>query len=59
MTKFKHLWFAGFKATLTIEADNGEASIILKTGLGVIQPPQQGSDHGLDAIEDQLIIAAK
>ena len=37
--KFKHLWHAGIKATLKVEAVGGEASITLTTGLGHIPPP--------------------
>lgn len=37
--KFKHLWHAGLKASLNLEAENGEASITLKVGLGYIPPP--------------------
>ena len=32
--KFKHLWCAGNKATLKIEAVDGQASVILMAGLG-------------------------
>ena len=38
VTKFKNLWSAGFKATLTIEAVNGEASVHLMSSLGALQP---------------------
>ena len=34
------------KVTLTIEADNGEASIILKSGIGAILPPHVVGLHG-------------
>ena len=37
--KFKHLWNAGFKATLNIEAEHGEALVTLRAGLGSIPPP--------------------
>ena len=47
VTKFKHLWSAGFKATLTIEAVNGEASVVLKSGLGNIKPHHLLGHHGL------------
>ena len=39
MNKFKFLCSAGYKATLTIEASEGEAFVTLKTGLGHIVPP--------------------
>ena len=44
--EFKQLWNAGFKATLTIEAVNGEASIVLKSGLGAHQPQHHHRHHG-------------
>ena len=37
--KFKYLWHAGFKATLNIEAEHGEAFVTLRAGLGSIPPP--------------------
>ena len=37
--KFKHLWHAGLKASLKIEAENGEAFVSLTVGLGHIPPP--------------------
>ena len=39
LVKFKHLWHAGVKASLNIEAEHGEASVTLKAGLGCIPPP--------------------
>ena len=46
VSKFNHLWFAGFNATLTIEAVDGEASVCLKSSLGSIQPHLGSSHHG-------------
>jgi hypothetical protein len=37
--KFKNLWHAGLKASLTVEAEHGQASITLRAGLGSIPPP--------------------
>ena len=45
VTKFKHLCHAGFRATLTIEAVNGEASVVLKSFLGALHAP---GHHGQD-----------
>ena len=39
VTKFKYLWNAGIKATLTIETEDGEASVTLRSSLGTIPPP--------------------
>ena len=39
LVKFKHLWHAGVKASLNIEAEHGEASVTLKAGLGCIPHP--------------------
>ena len=39
VTKFKHLWHAGTKASLTIEAVDGQASVKLRAGLGYLPPP--------------------
>ena len=39
VTKFKHLCHAGFRATLTIEAVNWEASVVLKSFLGALHAP--------------------
>ena len=39
VTKFKNLWHATFKASLTIESEYGQASVTLKTGLGFAPPP--------------------
>ena len=36
VTKFKNLCHAGIRTTLTIEAVNGEASVVLKSCLGPI-----------------------
>ena len=40
LLKFKHLLHAGLKASLNVEAENGEAFITLKVGLGQVPPPQ-------------------
>ena len=45
VSKFKHLWHAGVKASLTIEAVNGQASVILSAGLGPIPPPVHPHGH--------------
>ena len=37
--KFRNLCFAGLKATLTLEADNGQAFVSLKAGLGCLSSP--------------------
>ena len=37
--KFKNLCHAGLKATLTLEAENGEAFVSLKAGIGCLHPP--------------------
>ena len=39
LLKFKHLLHAGLKASLNVEAENGEAFITLKVGLGEVPPP--------------------
>jgi hypothetical protein len=39
VTKFKHLWHAGIKVSLTIEAVDGQASVTLTAGLGNLPPP--------------------
>ena len=39
--KFKHLWHAGLKTTLNVEAENGQASVTLKAEIGFIPPPFQ------------------
>ena len=39
VSKFKNLQFAGFKALLPLEADNGEAFVTLKANLGCLTPP--------------------
>ena len=39
ITKFKHLMFNGFKASLNIETEDGEAFVVLKAGLGCIKNP--------------------
>ena len=49
--KFKYLCHAGYKASLSLESDNGEAFVSLKAGLGflpppLLLPPAQGHDHG-------------
>ena len=46
--KFKNLQYADYKATLTIEAENGEAVVTLKACLGGLPPPPpayQGHGH--------------
>ena len=40
--KFKNLQYAGYKATLTLEAENGEAFVTLKACLGGLPPPPPG-----------------
>ena len=40
LSKFKNLQFAGYKATLTFEAEDGEAFVTLKAGLGCLPPPE-------------------
>ena len=45
VSKFKHLWHAGVKASLRIEAVNGQASVILSAGLGPIPPPDHPHGH--------------
>ena len=37
--KFKNLQYAGLKATLTLEAENGKALVSLKAELGYLSPP--------------------
>ena len=37
--KCNHLWCAGLKTSLKVEAENGEASISLTVGLGCVPPP--------------------
>ena len=43
--KFKNLWHAGVKATLTFQSDNGEAFVTLKAGLGSLPPPPNQAGH--------------
>ena len=48
--KFKYLCHAGYKASLSLESDNGEAFVSLKAGLGclpppLLLPPARGHDH--------------
>ena len=48
--KFRNLCHAGFKASLTLEAENGKAVVSLKAGLGhlpvpFILPPPHGQRH--------------
>ena len=43
--KFKNLCLAGFEATLTFEAVNGQASVLFKSSLGVLQPNQVPGYH--------------
>jgi hypothetical protein len=45
VSKFKQLWHAGVKASLKIEAVNGQASVILSAGLGPIPPPVHSHGH--------------
>ena len=37
--KFKYLCHAGYKASLSLESENGEAFVSLKAGLGFLPPP--------------------
>ena len=41
LCKFKNLQYAGFKALLTLEAENGEAFVTLKASIGCLPPPQE------------------
>ena len=41
ISKFRYLWSAGFKASLTLESSHGEATVTLKAGLGFPLPPPQ------------------
>ena len=43
--KFKNLQYAGIKASLTFEAENGQVFVTLKAGLGYLPPPPSGF-HG-------------
>ena len=43
--KFKNLWHAGVKATLTFQSENGEAFVTLKAGLGSLPPPPNQAGH--------------
>ena len=45
MEKFKNLWHSGLRATLNVEAENGQASVTLKAGLGCIPPPRHNPSH--------------
>ena len=40
--KFKNLQYAGIKASLTFEAEDGQAFVTLKAGLGFLIPPPSG-----------------
>ena len=40
--KFKNLQYAGIKASLTFEAEDGQAFVTLKAGLGFLTPPPSG-----------------
>ena len=40
MSKFKNLQYAGYKASLTLEAEHGEAYVTLKASLGCLPPPE-------------------
>ena len=46
VAKFKHLCHAGIRTTLTIEAVNGEASVVLKSFLGPIPSFHVPRHHG-------------
>ena len=47
VVKFKHLCHAGIKASLTLEAENGETVVSLKAGLGHLNAPfAVPSPHG-------------
>ena len=37
--KFKNLQYAGLKASLTLETENGESFVTLKANLGYLHPP--------------------
>ena len=39
VTKFKHLWHAGYQASLKIKSEHGQAFVILETSLGYAPPP--------------------
>ena len=39
VVKFKNLCSAGYKATLTLDAEDGKASVCLKANLGYVPPP--------------------
>ena len=43
--KFKNLQYAGIKASLTLEAENGEAFVTLKANLGCLPPPSWHREH--------------
>ena len=43
--KFKNLQYAGYTATLTLEAENGEAFVTLKACLGGLPPPPPSVDY--------------
>ena len=38
VAKFKSLWHAGLKASLTVEAEHGQAFVTLRAGLGSLPP---------------------
>ena len=46
VTKFKYLCHAGFRASLTLEAVNGEASAVLYSCLGPLRSPHVPRHHG-------------
>ena len=46
VTKFKYLCHAGFRASLTLEAVNGEASAVLQSCLGPLHSPHVPRHHG-------------
>jgi len=46
LLKFRQLWHAGIKASLTIKADAGEATIELSAGLGKLPPPSMYPPYG-------------
>ena len=45
VTKFKHLWYAGLKATLIIKALDGEATVEITAGLGYLPHPTPPPFH--------------
>ena len=39
ITKLKHLWHSGFKASLNVDVSDGKAAVNLTADLGFIDPP--------------------